>query len=99
MNGLIKQGATPVTSSEDVLTALGFEIKTETTDKKESNISIENLSPNEQVLVKVLKNGEKSRDELMNETELKIQDLNTTLMTLEIKNLISEQQGKIFLNF
>lgn len=97
VNNLIKQGATPVTSSDDILEALGLEVSTPDEKQEVVNISLDNLSPNEIEIVELLKKNELSREELIQSTNFNISELNTILMTLEIKGLISEQQGKIYL--
>jgi len=94
-NKLLKQGATPVVDSNDVLDILGFEIKEEK-DKQEKLLL--DLNPREEKIIQILKQGEVSKDELVRQSGLSVTDLNISLMTLEIKNLISERQGKIFLH-
>lgn len=87
---LLRLGATPITSSDDLLDALGFsrpEIKeTALTD-----------SPQEQSLLTIL-NIPKTRDELIVELSWEAKEVSTILTILELKGRIVEQAGKIRLS-
>jgi len=90
-NRLIKQGATPVTSSEDVLEALGFEVK------KDENIQAKlfaDLSPEEQMVIKLLREPV-PRDDLIRLMKMSVPDANALLSIMEIKDLIKEELGEI----
>jgi DNA processing protein len=90
-NWLIKQGATPVTNSEDVLLALGFEVeKPEQTDKeKYADCSKEEMKIIELLLEPL------ERDELVRISGMKIAEANALLSIMEIKDLIKEKLGEI----
>jgi len=90
-NWLIKQGATPVTSSEDVLIALGFEIEkpTQTDAEKYADCSKEELK-----IIGLLREGVE-RDELVRISGMKIAEANALLSIMEIKDLIKEELGEI----
>lgn len=90
-NGLLKQGATPITSSEDLLIALGFEIEKQ--EKTQEEI-YENCSPEEIAVLEIL-NEPKSRDELLREMNMPTAKANAILSIMEIKELIQESLGEI----
>ena len=86
---MIEQGATPISSSEDLLKALGFDI-----DEKPKS-ELVNLSPKEQEVVDLIKIEPISRDELTRSLEIPITEINTLLATMELKGLIKETLGEI----
>jgi len=90
-NWLIKQGATPVTTSEDVLVALGFNIeKTQLSDKeKYADCSKEELK-----IIDLLREPIE-RDELIRISGMKTAEANALLSIMEIKDLIREELGEI----
>ncbi len=93
---LIDQGATPLTNPEQILQILGFEspelILYEKTLRENA---YERLSSEERVVLDSLLNQPLDRDEIMTITKYPIHKLQIILTMLEIKNLISERQGKI----
>jgi DNA processing protein len=89
-NKLIQQGATPVTTSEDILEALGIE-----PHNADSIFDTSELSQNERIVVEILTEP-LSRDELMRLSSLNSSDTSATLTLLEIKGIIKESGGKIF---
>jgi DNA processing protein len=90
-NKLIKQGATPVTTSEDVLEALGFEVeKPKQTDvEKYADCSKEELK-----IINLL-HEPMERDDLVRESGMKIAEANALLSIMELKDLIKEELGEI----
>lgn len=94
-NFLLQMGATPVTCSEDILTALGFD--TDEKSAKNFNLELFDCSENEKSVLQAL-SSPKERDELATELDLPLAELNSLLTILEIKNLIKEKQGQIYLN-
>ncbi len=90
VNTLIREGATLVRSSEDILQALGFKVEEKLeqqplpTDLNESEIKIMNA------LTEAL-----TRDELIDAAEISAQDANIGLSSLLIRGLIVERLGKI----
>ena len=92
-NRLIRQGATPITSSEDILEALGFEIDKETAQNKQQNL-FENARPEEKAVMKILTEP-LERDELIRRMKMPTNGANALLSVMEIKELIREELGEI----
>src|SRR3989339_1136369 len=94
-NRLLKQGATPVANSEDVLEALGFELpKDEDRQKK----LFADLSPEEKKIADLLREPI-SRDDLIRAMKMPIPTANALLSIMEIKGLIKEEMGEIRLAY
>jgi len=89
-NRLIRQGAMPVTSSKDILNELGFD----TIDGSRTSINMENYSPEENLVLKLLENP-LSRDELIRASDMDTSKANQLLTVMEIKGLIKEELGVI----
>ncbi len=90
-NLLLKLGATPISSSEDIVEALGIEDQTKSTQKTYSDCS------DEEVQIIELLSSPKSRDEICNEIEIEISELSQIITMLEIKEIVKESGGKIYL--
>ncbi len=90
-NRLLRLGATPVTSAEDVLEALGFEQKE---DKEKQAKLFLDLSPEEKRVVELLREP-MPRDDLIRALKLPIPTANAILSVMEIKELIKEEMGEI----
>ena len=90
-NKLIRQGATPVTSAEDGLEALGFEIKK---DKEKQAQLFADLTPEEKK-VKDLLREPMPRDDLIRAMKMPTPNANAILSIMEIKELIKEELGEI----
>jgi len=89
-NRLIRQGATPITCSEDILEALGFK-----TDKKSKQKNLfEDANLEEKNVLKILREP-LPRDELIRALGMPIQRANSLLSIMEIKGLIKEEMGEI----
>lgn len=90
-NWLIKQGATPITKSEDILEALGFKIeKPELSDEeKYADCS------NEEIMVINLLREPRERDDLIREMKMDIARANALLSIMELKELIKEELSEI----
>lgn len=81
-NNLIKTGATPVTSVQDVFYALGIE---QTAQQKEPPKSSD---PNEQILIDLLFADVNDGTELLEQSGLELRVFNQTLTMLEIRGRI-----------
>ena len=90
-NKLLKAGATPVTSSEDVLEALGFE--KEKNKEKQARLFTD-LSPEESQVIGLLREPI-PRDDLIRAMKVSIPKANAILSVMEIKELIKEELGEI----
>ena len=94
-NGLLRQGATPITCVQDLLEALGFaEIKQSETKTAE----LANCSPEEKQILILLSNGPMSRDDLIRATNMQTNETNSLLSVMEIKGLVVEKLGEIWRN-
>jgi len=90
-NSLIKQGATPITKSEDILEALGFEIEKPKQSDKEKYAD---CSKEEMKIIELLREPIE-RDELVRICGMDIAKANALLSIMEIKDLIKEELGEI----
>lgn len=90
-NWLIKQGAIPVVSSNDILEALGFEIKKEIITEKEKYAD---CGKEELKIINLLREPIE-RDELIRISGMQTSEANALLSIMEIKNLIKEELGEI----
>ncbi len=90
-NKLIKQGATPVTSSAELLDALGFQVEenTQTEDEKYIDCSVD-----EKKILNLIGEGIE-RDELLRSIDMNTSDANALLSIMEIKEYIKEELGEI----
>ncbi|MFC1615003.1 DNA-processing protein DprA [Patescibacteria group bacterium] len=86
-NALMRRGATPITSSTDLLLELGFDqsVPGLAWDRKD-------LSENEQKVINLLAEPI-SRDEIIRELDMNISEANILLSAMEIKGLIKESLG------
>lgn len=87
---LLKNGATLVTESSDILNALNWEIKPDT---KGEQLTLPMLTPDEEKIYKNLEIEEKGVDELLALTKLKLDDLLINLTTMELKGIIKQSGG------
>lgn len=87
----LKLGATPVTSSEDILLALGFDVDK---DAQPAECDLSLLSPDERRMVEFLSEP-RERDEIVAALEMSANDANVLLMKMEIAGLIIAGPGGI----
>ncbi len=87
---LLKNGATLVTESNDILNALNWEIKQDTSGEQ---LTLPMLTAEEEKIYNSLEIEEKGVDELMNLTKLSIEDMLMNLTTLELKGIIKQCSG------
>lgn len=85
---LLKNGATLVTCADDVLEALGWEVKIE-----QKMLFEIDLSEDEQLIFEALEIEDKCFDELQAFTRLSVDDLLTYLTTMELKGIIKQVDG------
>jgi DNA processing protein len=86
-NMLIKQGATPVTSSEDILAALDLSPMNQYSDSHIALTMPEDLSTEEQTILTILSQEPLHIDLISTQVSLSIGQVGSTLTLLEIKNL------------
>jgi len=90
-NRLIHQGATPITNSEELLDALGFQLeKEELTDAEK----YADCGENEMKIINLL-HEPMERDDIIRESGLPIGEANALLSIMELKELIKEELGEI----
>lgn len=90
-NWLIKQGATPVINSNDILEALGFEIeKPKQTDEEK----YADCGKDEMKIIELLREP-MERDDLIRELGMNVSAANALLSIMELKELIKEELGEI----
>ncbi len=90
-NLLIRQGATPVTRSEDILEVFGIKPEDVPSEKE---IELANLTEPEKEIMQALSES-MPRDELGEVLDLPVHELNSLLSVMEIKGLIKEEFGHI----
>jgi len=90
-NWLIRQGATPITSSEDILEALGFQIKKPKISDEDKYID---CSIEEKKIIELLREP-MERNDLIRESGMDTASANALLSIMEIKELIKEELGEI----
>ncbi len=90
-NAMLKSHASLVTSSADVVEALGFALVPQ---YKEADVS--QLSEAESSIYEQLKTGQKTTDELQELTNISIAELNSSLTSLEIRGIIRQLPGRLF---
>jgi len=90
-NRLLRQGATPVTCAEEVLEALGFELKS---DEQKQKKLFADLSPEEKMVVSLLREPI-PRDNLIRAMKIPTPNANAILSVMEIKGLLKEEYGEI----
>lgn len=90
-NMLMRLGATPVRSSEDILEALGFKI-----DEEPKNLELKyaDCSEEELLVIKILIQP-MEKDELIRALKMPVSKASTIISIMEIKGLIKESLGEI----
>jgi DNA processing protein len=81
-NQLIKQGATPVTSAQDIIEVVAPELSSPQTKKPLGD------TPAEQVILEFLQSGLRDGDKLLSKSKLETSEFNQTVTLLEIKGHI-----------
>ncbi len=90
-NMLLRLGATPITSTENLLEALGFK---EESDIEKQQKLFADLSPEEKKVIDLLLEP-MPRDELTRLMKVSTAEANVLLSVMEIKGLIKEEMGEI----
>jgi DNA processing protein len=87
----LRLGATPVTSSEEILDSL--DVNQQPTTNNQQRL-FKNLSPNEQKVIELLREP-MPRDELIRELRMSVSEANILLSAMELKGLLTETLGEI----
>lgn len=87
---LIRLGATPITSPDDLIQALGFDAQ-----EKNSYLDLQTFSEAERMVIEALELP-LAREELSLKTSLEPSELASTISLLEIKGIVYESLGKIY---
>ncbi len=90
-NRLLRQGAIPITKSEDILEVFGMKQKSLFSEK---DIEMQNLSADEKEVLEFLIEP-CSRDEILKCCGKPVNEINCLLSAMEIKGLIKEEMGEI----
>lgn len=93
-NRLLRQGATPITSAEDLLLELGFIEQKMFNSETQQTLDLTLYSPEEQEILLFL-DEPREREEILNTVSLPSSKILSTLTVLEIKGVIRETKGKI----
>lgn len=91
-NNLIKHGAHPVTSAEDILSILNIE-KGITLEKE-----IKGSTKEENLILDLLRNNPCSIDEIIKETKIEASTVNSTLILLEVEKKIQKGGKKYYIS-
>ncbi|NLN41235.1 MAG: DNA-protecting protein DprA [Clostridiales bacterium] len=91
-NKLLKEGAKLVTDVQDILEDLGIQREK---DKKDQ-VPVQ-LDFFETQVYNALQEGERHLEELLKETKMDIHKLNAVLTMLEVKGIVKQMPGKIFI--
>ncbi len=86
---LLKNGATLVTQSDDILEALNWEVK----PAEQLKMDLKDVSEAEEKILSALEVEEKGFDEIATITKLDTVDLLTNLTTMELKGIIKQVTG------
>jgi len=91
-NQLIKDGAMLVDSAEDILKAFSIEVKKES--KADQRVK---LNGNEEKIIEAVSDEPVHIDSLLNKTGLAIKDLSYILLDLELRGLIKQLSGNLYI--
>ena len=91
---LLKNGATMVTKSEDILDALHWQIQKPINEKKKD---FSNFSEDEQLILDFISKDALTMDELILKTNLNIDNLMVILTKLELDGVISQTNGEKYI--
>ena len=94
-NNLLRQGATPITSSEELLDALGFNVNKN--NLKQKQLDFKECSAKEKTVLKIISTPT-PRDEVIRKLNISASEATVILSAMEIKGFIKESGGKIHIN-
>ena len=94
-NKLLKEGAHPITCSDDILEILGITKIDEDRKKVFENNDIEKILNNSELKIYNILNNPLDKENLLEKSSMEISELNKILSTLEIEGLIHRIDNKI----
>jgi len=94
-NNLIKQGASILTDVSDIISTFNWKNNSDNIIKEE-NIDILNLSGSEKIIYMAMDNNPQHIDILISKIQLPLSEISSNLIMLEIKQLIKQLPGKLF---
>ena len=92
---LLRLGATPIRTSNDILEALGFDISNEAEAAERRMDRLRDCTDEEKSILHILMREALPRDELARSIGKPIHEVNALLSVMEIKGLIKEEYGEI----
>ena len=92
---LLKNGATMVTQTEDILDALGWQIQTK--GQKENKKDFSSFTEEEKLILDFISKDALTMDELILKTNLNIDNLMVILTKLELDGVISQTSGEKYI--
>lgn len=95
-NKLIKDGAKLVMDVEDIVEEI-YELQDKIISRKKETIDLSGLSPLEAHIIEVVQEGPTHRDTIAIKTGIDISTVNSVLTILELKGIIKEMTGGIFI--
>lgn len=95
-NKLIHDGAHPITSSDDLLRALGFDPSLDSRHTLEQNAIYETLTNQEKIVFDIITQGPILKETLVSSTGYTIQELNIILSKLELEDCIRYENDTIY---
>ena len=97
-NKLIKDGAVLVESGHDIINTLSPQHRnTKKINIKDKNIVDVDLSKNAELIISTLTKGPLHIDTIVAESGLNVHEVSSTLLSLELNNLITQLPGKVFI--
>ena len=96
---LLKEGASLVTSADDILNILNWEIKHDTTQETINKVdNVNNISEKEREILDLISKDSLTFDEIISKIGLNIADLMVILTNLEIRGLIKQTNGERYVS-
>ncbi|UCF78902.1 MAG: DNA-processing protein DprA [Candidatus Eiseniibacteriota bacterium] len=96
-NRLLKEGAKLVTKVEDILEELGAQVREGLEPLPRTPVEREGVSCEEERMLQNLSHVPKNVDEICSQTGMKTADVLSLLLSLELKGLVRQEPGDLFL--
>lgn len=97
-HNLLNEGAIPVTSSSDILRALGFQSHSDEDRVHLENLTLFSFSPDEKKIIEHLKSEPLSSSVLIDKLKISATAFNIIISDLELRDIITERGGKYYLS-